>query len=305
METAQTTFREQAEKFLSDAASDARPNTLASYRSILNARVIPFLGEEDLANIDSATAKSLKDRLIEGGLSPATVNLAVGLMKKVVGSATDSRGNRLYTPKWNNDFIRLPKVNPRLQKAPIAASQTLTEAISALKEADTAPNSPHKGTAALIALLAGTGLRVGEALAIGAPDGNVWDSEAGTITVRATMVRGQVQPNPKTEAGNRVVDLHPDLNAFLRSQFANPESQLFPDHVSTYERKLSKLGIHGFHSLRRFRITYQKMQNVPDIVVKYAVGHAAGDITERYTKVGSEIEARRRWVNEAGLGFQL
>ena len=132
METAQITFREQAEKFLSDAAS-ARPNTLANYRSILNARVIPFLGEEDLANIDSATAKSLKDRLIEGGLSPATVNLAVGLMKKIVGSATDARGNRLYTPKWNNDFIKLPKVNPRLQKAPIATTQQIERALKALE----------------------------------------------------------------------------------------------------------------------------------------------------------------------------
>src|SRR5579859_5534589 len=131
METAQTTFREQAEKFLFDTASEARPNTLASYRSILSARVIPFLGEESLANIDSATAKSLKDRLIEGGLSPATVNLAVGLMKKVVASATDSRGNRLYTPKWNNDFIKLPRVNPRLQKAPVTPLQTLQGAITA------------------------------------------------------------------------------------------------------------------------------------------------------------------------------
>jgi Phage integrase, N-terminal SAM-like domain len=134
METAQTTFREQAEKFLSDTASDARANTLASYRSILTARVIPILGKEDLANIDSATAKLLKDRLVKAGLSPATINLAVGLMKKVVGSATDSRGNRLYAPKWNNDFIRLPRVNPRLQKAPIATGEQISEALRILRD---------------------------------------------------------------------------------------------------------------------------------------------------------------------------
>jgi integrase len=72
---------------------------------------------------------------------------------------------------------------------------------------------------ALIALLAGSGMRVGEALAIGMPGGNVWDPEAGTITVRATLVRGRLQEAPKTEAGNRVVDLHPELNTFLRSHF--------------------------------------------------------------------------------------
>jgi len=295
METAQTTFREQAEKFLSDAASDVRSNTLASYRSTLNARILPFLGEEDLAKIDSATAKSLKDRLIEGGLSPATVNLAVGLMKKVVASATDARGNRLYTPKWNNDFIRLPEVNPRLQKAPIATAKAISNAVA----------STSGEVKALIALLAGTGLRIGEAFAIGVPGGNVWDPEAGTITITSTWAQGQVQPHPKTEAGNRVVDLHPDLNALLRSLFANRESRMFTASIRTYERILLKLGIPGFHSMRRFRITHQQMQNVPSMIVKYGVGHAAGDITERYTKVGSEIEARRRWTTEAGLGFQL
>ena len=160
-------------------------------------------------------------------------------------------------------------------------------------------------TRALIALLAGTGMRIGEALAIGVPGGNVWDPEAGTITVQATWARGQVRPQPKTEAGNRVVDLHPDLNALLRSQFANRESRMFTSSIKTYERMLSKLGIPGFHSMRRFRITHQQMQNVPTTVIKYAAGHSAGDITERYTKVGSEIEARRRWTNDAGLGFQL
>lgn len=295
METAQTTFREQAEKFLSDTANEARSNTLASYRSILNARVVPFLGEEYLANIDSATAKSLKDRLIEGGLSPATINLAVGLMKKVVGSATDSRGNRLYAPKWNNDFIRLPEVNPRLQKAPVATAKALSSAVQTT-------SGEIKG---LIALLAGTGLRIGEALAIGMPEGNIWGPEAGTITIQATLVQGRVQSQPKTEAGNRVVDLHPDLNVLLRSLFQNAEQPMFTSSIKTYERQLSKLGVPGFHSMRRFRITHQQMQNVPPTIIKYAAGHSAADITERYTKVGSEIAARREWTEKAGLGFQL
>lgn len=290
------TFREQAEKFLTDTASENRSNTLASYRSILHARVIPFLGEENLASIDSATAKSLKDRLIEGGLSPATVNLAVWLMKKVVESATDDRGNRLHRPGWNNDFIRLPRI--KAQKTPITPSQTLSGAISGA-------NGEVK---ALIGLLAGTGLRIGEALALGVGPswpGNVWDREAGTILVRATLVRGHLQLSPKTEAGNRVVDLHPGLNTFLLSQFPNPDGQLFHIPVRTLYRQLATLGIEGFHSMRRFRLTHQQLNNVPQPLVKYAAGHAAGDVTERYLKVGSEIEARRKWALDAGLGFDL
>jgi integrase len=81
--------------------------------------------------------------------------------------------------------------------------------------------------------------------------------------------------------------------------------RLFTLSEDTYRRQLKALGINGFHSMRRFRITHQKMNNVPDTIIKFSAGHASDDITERYTKVGSEIEARKNWAEKAGLGFQL
>lgn len=291
-------FESQANSYLAEIRSEVRPNTLQVYRSILDSRILPVIGGVDLADINNKTAKLLVGRLLQAQLSPATINLAVGLMKQIVKSAVDDDGNQLYPVVWNPGFIKAPKVNPKTQKAPVAPSQTLSGAI-------TATNGEIK---ALVALLAGTGLRIGEALALGVgPDwaGNVWDPEAGTITVRATMVRGTLQTEPKTEAGNRVVDLHPDLNAFLRSQFANRESRIFHTPLRTLYKQLRAAGIPGFHSLRRFRITHQQLQNVPQMLVKFAAGHAADDVTERYTKVGSEIAARKEWADRAGLGFQL
>jgi hypothetical protein len=41
------------------------------------------------------------------------------------------------------------------------------------------------------------------------------------------------------------------------------------------------------------------------MLIKFWNGHAAGDITERYTKVGSEIQARKEQAAKAGLGFKL
>lgn len=290
-------LREQAEKYLTDIAGDVRHNTLATYRSIFKSAILPVLGEEDLASIDSATAKLLKDHLIEGGLSPATVNLAVGLLKKTVGSATDARGNRLYAPKWNNDFIRLPRVNPKTQKAPIAPREALSGAITATKGE----------IKVLIALLGGSGLRIGEALALRVGDdgiGNLWDPEAGTVLVRAQRLQnGEIQAAPKTEAGNRVVDLHPVLNSLLKTEFGTDPGPLFRSSRQTLYRRLERLNIPGFHSLRRRRITNLKMNSVPDMVIKFWSGHAAGDITERYAKVGSEITARRDWSEKAELGF--
>jgi hypothetical protein len=81
--------------------------------------------------------------------------------------------------------------------------------------------------------------------------------------------------------------------------------RLFTLSEDTYRRQLKTLGIPGFHSLRRFRITHQKLSNVPDTIIKFSAGHAASDITERYTKVGSQVDARRQWANDAGLGFTL
>lgn len=158
--------------------------------------------------------------------------------------------------------------------------------------------------AGLIALLASSGLRINEALAIG-PQMNLWDPEAGTVTVSGTLVNGTFQPAPKTKAGKRVVDLAPEVNALLRSVFANHEGAFFPLSEDTYRRQIAALGIPGFHSLRRFRVTHLQLASVPESLIKFWAGHAGKDVTDRYTKVGTEIAARKDWSEKAGMGFQL
>lgn len=271
-----------------------RSNTLHVYRSLLDARILPAIGRVEMADVNNKTAKMLVGRLTEARLSPATINLAVSLVKQVVKSAVDENGDQLYPRTWNTRFIDAPRVDPASQKAPITAHQTLQDVLGATTGE----------VQALVALLAGTGLRIGEALALTPED---WDPIQGTITVSGTLVMGTIQPDPKTKAGKRTVDLDPALNTFLHSQFANRESRtrLFPASEDTYRRRLASLGILGFHSLRRFRITHLQSKNVPTTLTKFWAGHAAGDITERYTKVGSQIEERKSWSERAGLGFQL
>lgn len=291
-------FKQQAEAFMSEIASrksdPVRPNTLHVYRSLLDARILPAIGRTEMADVNNRTAKALVARLTEGGLSPATITLAVSLVKQIVKSAVDEEGNQLYPRTWNTRFIDAPKVDPRSQKAPIAPVEAVSRAVGATSGE----------VRALVALLAGTGLRIGEALALTRED---WDAENSTLNVRNTMVDGRVQPTTKTKAGTRTVDLDPDLSALLHSQFANRESRmpLFPASESNYRRQLVALGIPGFHSLRRFRITHLQGVNVPSTMIKFWAGHAAGDVTERYTKVGSQIQERKDWSERAGLGFQL
>ncbi len=291
-------FQTAAEAFMTEIASrksdPVRPNTLHVYRSLLDARILPVIGGEDLANVGNKTAKMLVTRLTAAGLSPATINLAVSLMKQIVKSAVDENGDQLYPRTWNTRFIDAPRLNPASQKAPIAPADALSRA----------GGRTSGEVKALVAVLGATGLRIGEALALTFED---WDLAAGTLRVHSTMVDGQVQPDTKTQAGTRVVDLHPQLSVFLHSQFANRErtGRLFLSSESTLRRQLGALGIPGFHSLRRFRITHLQGSNVPTTLIKFWAGHAAGDVTERYTKIGSQIQERKDWSERAGLGFQL
>jgi hypothetical protein len=81
--------------------------------------------------------------------------------------------------------------------------------------------------------------------------------------------------------------------------------KLFTMSERTLRRRIEELGIHGFHSMRRFRITHLQGENVPQMLTKFWAGHAASDQTEKYTKMGAQIQERKDWAGKAGLGFQL
>jgi integrase len=286
------TFAEQAEAYMADIASVARLNTLRVYRSTLNNRILPALGGLEMEQVDNKAVKSLVSCLTEANLSPATIGLTVTLVKQIVKSAVDERGNPRYPVQWNGSYIKAPKIDPTAQEAPICPIETLQEALERT-------SGPLK---ALLLLLAASGLRIGEALGIG--HGNAWDPESGTITVIGTMVRGEFQGAPKTKAGKRVVDLDPAINSALKALL--PEGGiLFPLSEDTYRNRMEELGIPGFHSLRRFRITHLRMNETPESLVKFWAGHAAKDVTERYTIVKSQIQARKDWSEKVGLGFEL
>jgi hypothetical protein len=127
------TFSKQAEAYLADIASVARPNTLHVYRSILDNRINPAIGGLELEEVDNKTAKSLVSHLAEARLSPATIGLAVTLVKQVVKSAVDGRGNPLYPVVWNSDYIKAPGIDPDSQKTPIITGERLTEILRLLQ----------------------------------------------------------------------------------------------------------------------------------------------------------------------------
>lgn len=304
-------FNNQAERFLTQAEqrrkNPVKANTIAAYRSQLNVWILPSLGDMNLGDVQNPQVKALVDTMSQAKLSPSTITSAVSLVKQIVGSAKHEVTRQpLFPVTWDDEYLDVPTVKPSEQDAVAATPQAIEFVIGRAYGQDKA----------LYALLAGSGIRIGEAraLKIGPDDGinSFWIPEQGTLIIRSTVVRGHLQDSTKTLAGVREIDLAPSLNEFMKANlnlapglvFQNQHGGFLDD--GTLYSRLVKAGISdGFHSFRRFRVTHLKSENVPDMLIKFWTGHAASDITERYTKIGADIQKRREFAINAGLGFSL
>jgi integrase len=292
------TFKEQADTFLKQSTNrkrnPIRSSTAYTYKMMINKHLVPVLGKKKVEVIDNGAVKSLIASLSEKRLSAATISLVINILKQIIASAVDENGNQMYPRTWNSDFIDLPVVEN--QRRPIANATAVAGAIKlALEASDTE-------TACLIALLAGTGLRVNEALDISNSRSDVANHFDGC---KVLVSRQRGEDSPKTPAGVREVDMHSTLCAFVQKHLFGG-GVIFSKSESFYRQALVKYGIiGGFHSLRRFRVTHLRMLGIPEPVVHYWAGHADSTISDRYTMVGEEIQKRKAFAEQAGLGFQL
>jgi len=277
-----------------------RSKTVETYQSQIETHLKPLIGQLPVEVIGNEAVKQVAAKLSEKGLSPATINLNINLIKQIRASVLDQEGAQVYPYTWNADFIDAPILDKDEQKTPIANATAVQGVIF----------SNCKGIGPLVAVLAGCGLRIAEALAlrIGVPDdgkGTVWIPDQAKIIVR--MQRdGQKFGPVKTKAGNREVDLSKQLNDYLKLMCQPGPTIMFPKAANTYGPILKKCGIvGGFHSLRRFRVTHLQMAGVPLPLIHFWVGHEDSTVTGLYTKVGSEIEKRKTQADMAGLGFNL
>ena len=297
------TFKQQAEKFLIEGATRKRhplsAATLRAYRSDINANLNPLIGDKTLQAIDGKVVKSVIAELAAQGLRPRTIQRIFNVLKGVRESVVSDNGEIVFKCDWSADFLDLPAIDDA--KQPTVSAQAVQDAIS---KADMTRK-------ALYTILASTGLRIAEALAlkVGTDDGvsTIWIPSESKIIVRQQKTRVGLAVT-KTKAGVREIDLDPKVNEFLSQVFAGSPVgyELFSGSPDYLREVLATHGIEGgFHAFRRFRITHLKLQGVPDALIKFWVGHEAGDITEVYTQVGGEIQSRKEWAAKAGLGFQL
>jgi len=298
-----TTFRAQAEKWIQSLPMRRRkpvkPATIFSWQHALDKWILPHIGDKLLGEVSNGVLRELVEKMAAAGLSPKTIVNYTQVVKLVVASAVDADGEQLYRRKWNHDFIGLPIVEPNKQHRPSVTKAELGEILA----------TTNKRYGVLFALLAGTGLRIGEALGLKIGD---FSQGCTVLHVRRSIWHGQEQA-PKTPNAVRVVDIPEQLAQLLREYIAGKAGYLF---AAKSERPLQQRNVlrvlHatgkkvGLHAFRRFRTETLRRTRVPEDLTRLWLGHSKQTVTDFYAGgLEKDVAWRREWCERAGLGFSL
>ena len=153
------TFREQATIYLQEASNrNRRPiRNTTSIQGALKKWINPMIGDMTLSMIDNVTLRPVVKKLVKSGLSPETIRKYIEYVKRVISSKLAPNGEPLYPRVWNPTVMDLPLVVYSKQRRPALKA----EGINALIRAAESDEEQY-----LYVLLAATGMRISEALAL-------------------------------------------------------------------------------------------------------------------------------------------
>jgi integrase len=291
-----TTFRDQAKIWIASLATRRRrpvkPATILGWQVPLDRWILPAIGDMPLAEVSNAALKKLIEKMEEGGLAPKTIVNYSQVPKMVVASAVNSEGDQIYPREWNHDFVGLPIVDKSMQPRPTVNETELADIISRAKYR----------IALLVCLLAGSGLRIGEALALRGTD---FSADFRVIRVTRSIWNGKEQ-TPKTHAAIREVDIAEPLPMLMQVFAVGRSGYLFGTKSG---RPLAQRNVHravgrGLHQFRRFRTETLRKARVPEDLIGLWLGHAPKSVTDLYAHgLQLDREWRREWCDRVGLGF--
>jgi len=312
-----TAFKEQAKWWLDEMRAGRivsrkkrrpiKPATLVGYQAAVN-WLNETIGSTPLAGIKNEVAKQLVIKMKAANLADKTIVNYFQVVRAVVASAVSSEGDQLHPRNWNFHFIGLPFVDEKKQRKPSLTASEVEEILARAK-------GRYK---VLFTLLAGTGLRIGEAL--GLKIGEHFSSDFSTIRVRQSVWRSSVQ-TPKTDNAVREIDVPSALAGFLKASVGDRTSGFLFQTESgrpLTHRNVSRDGFEkirkdmkleegkAFHSFRRFRTSHLRKNRIPWDLQKLWLGHANKDVTDRYAEqLKEDVEWRKDEAGKAGLGFKL
>jgi len=329
LQPSEVTFRSQAAWWLSELASGRlkcrqkskrgqkiRPTTLSAYSTAL-AYLDERIGDKNLATFDNAEMKDLiatmESETKSGGearFSPKTIVNYYQIATAVFASAKDHRGRQLFPRQWDLHYIGLPAVDKKTQNRPTVEAEEIETILAVAK----------KRYYVLYALLAGSGLRVSEAL--GLELSRHLSADCSIIYVRQQRSkRGSgIVPYLKSDAASRDVDLDPALASLVRNYIDSRKSgflfetsgglpmsarNIMRDSLHPVLKKMDRETA-GFHIFRRFRESILQMSEARTLLIDSWMGHANAEMSGRYGKqLLKNVQWRQGWGAKVGLGFTI
>jgi integrase len=198
-----------------------RPETVADYRRRLEREAIPFFGRMPLAAIQPADIKRFARHVASRGVSASTVRLALAPVKAMLADAFEA-----------GDIRANPSAGVRLALNGTGAQED--EHVKALTEEELGrllAQIPEEWRL-FFELLAQTGLRIGEAIALRFGD---VDFDRRRTQVRRRYYRGGFA-SPKSRYGIRDVPIGPGLAGELELRWLlvdDVEALVFPSSTGT------------------------------------------------------------------------
>lgn len=185
------TVAEWADQWLS-GLHHLKPKTKAGYESLLRTRVLPEFGDRQLRTLSSAAVRRWIAEMADEGLSAARIRQARQVLHAMFEMAVDD-GLVVRNP---TDRVKAPTVRPRRQVF-LSADE-----VTALAEA---AEERQQGAGILVRLLAWSGLRWGEAVAL-RPKAVDVDKRRIHISEAVTEVDGVLNwGTPKTHEARTVI----------------------------------------------------------------------------------------------------
>lgn len=305
------TFRTQAKAYLHwiQNRDRRRIKDPGSVEGALNKWILPAIGDLLLSDVHNLSVKPLVDKM-KRSLSARTVNKYVQYIGQVVASLRDGRtGEPVHHRQWNSAVMDLPVVRVKNQRRPTLRLDAINKLV----------RESEGKEQALYVLLAATGLRISEALALETKH-FINDGRTIQICQQVDRRKPRIVEYTKTDAGTREVDLSTDVARFMQSFMNGKDGLLFRSRKGTphmhngLERRwltprlqamqLDEKGM-GFHAFRRFRKTWLRGERCQEDINNFWMGHQPQTMSELYSRMEFETARRLKEAELVGVGFTV
>jgi hypothetical protein len=304
-------FREQSKTWLENSQNRKRNPIGNSYavtiQGALDKWILAAIGDLPLGSVDNLTVKPLVEMMWASGLSARTVNKYVEFVQQIVASLKGGNGEPVHKRTWDAETMDLPVLEHSEQKRPSLKADPISKLIQGSKGQEQA----------LYVLLAATGMRVSEALAL---ETRHFINSGRTILVEQQVEKDtpRIVPHLKTDAAKREIDLHPDIAEYLQHYIAGKTGLLFHTANTTphlygnladrwLTPRLTKMGLEeegmGWHSFKRFRKTWLRGQRCLEDINNFWMAHKPKTMSELYSHLREELQLRLDEAERVGYGF--